>query len=53
MRIIFNPEFKRYELYREKPIYRNGQPQPVFVSHSEIACLKYFTRVREIEGRKV
>lgn len=53
MRIIFNREFQRYEVYRERPIYRNGQPQPVFVHRSQIECLKYFNRVREIEGRGV
>jgi len=53
MRIVFNPEFNRYEVYRERPQYRNGQPQPVFVHRSEIECLKFFSRVREIEGKKI
>jgi len=52
MRVIFNPEFCRYEVYREEPIVRNGQPQPIFVSHDEKQCRKFIHRVEEQEARR-
>lgn len=47
MRIIFNPEFKRFEVYRENPIIRNGQAQPVFVSAKQLDCIKYCNKVEQ------
>lgn len=32
MRILYNPELKRWEVYPENPIIRNNEPQPVYVS---------------------
>lgn len=48
MRILFNTQFRRWEVYEENPIVRNGEAQPVFVSGSYERCAKY---CRDVEGR--
>lgn len=52
MRILYNPDFKRWEVYREKPIIRNNEPHPVFVSRDYFKCELYRNAVEEAEGEK-
>jgi hypothetical protein len=41
MRILYNPEFKRWEVYRDDPIIRNNEPQPCYVSADYFKCELY------------
>ena len=41
MKILYNPQFHRWEVYGEDPVIRNGEPQPEFVSDSYQKCITY------------
>jgi len=41
MRILYNPDFKRWEVYPDDPIIRNNEPQPVFVNRDYFKCELY------------
>lgn len=41
MKILFNPEFHRWEVYGDNPVIRNKEPQPEFVSPDLDKCIAY------------
>lgn len=41
MKILYNPQMRRWEVYSPKSVTRAGELQPVFVSASLEACEKY------------
>lgn len=41
MKIIYNPQMRRWEVYSSRSVTRAGELQPVFVSASYDACEKY------------
>lgn len=41
MKILYNPQFHRWEVYGKYPIIRNGEPQPCFVSKTLEECERY------------
>ena len=45
MEVKYNTEFKRWEVYSDKPIIRNKNPQPSFVSQDHEACRLYIMRM--------
>ena len=45
MKILYNPQFHRWEVYGKMPIIRNGEPQPKFVSASYKKCEEYVRAV--------
>lgn len=47
MSILYNPEFHRWEVYREHPFKRGGAVQPDFVSASYEKCEEYARKVEE------
>lgn len=49
MSILYNPEFHRWEVFKEHPFLRNGEEQPEFVSVSYEKCEQY---VKNVEERK-
>lgn len=46
MKIVYNPEMNRWEVYGEDPVIRNGEPQPEYVSESYEKCVTYRMAVR-------
>ena len=45
MKIKYNPEFKRWEVYGDKPVIRNKEPQPCYVSTDIESCRLYLMRL--------
>lgn len=41
MKILYNPQMRRWEVYSSRSVTRAGELQPVFVSASYDACEKY------------
>lgn len=41
MKILYNPQMHRWEVYSSRSVTRAGELQPVFVSASCDACEKY------------
>ena len=41
MKIFFNTEFSRWEVYGPDPVIRAGEPQPEFTSPDLERCLAY------------
>ncbi len=41
MKILYNPQMRRWEVYSSRSVTRAGELQPVFVSASLEACEKY------------
>lgn len=48
MTLKFNTELFRYEVYRENPVIRAGEPQPCFVGTCE-KCEQY---MKDVEVRE-
>ena len=46
MRIKYNTEYKRWEVYDKEPRVRGGEPQPSFVGTLS-ACEEYRVKVEE------
>ena len=51
MKIKFNEEFRRWEVYATHPVVRGGELQPAFVSADYKPCVAFLVRVRRLEGR--
>lgn len=45
MEIKYNTFFHSWEVYRENPVIRAGEPQPSFVSAEREKCEAYVARV--------
>lgn len=45
MKILYNPQFRRWEVYSDHPVIRNGEPQPKYVSAKYEKCEKYVRSV--------
>ena len=45
MRLVYNANFPRWEVYGNHPVIRGGKQQPVFVSKDRSACEEYIKRV--------
>lgn len=50
-RLTYNSEFKRWEVYGEKSVIRNGEKQPLFVSTDPAEALRYMVAVGKEERR--
>lgn len=41
MKILYNPQMHRWEVYGPDPVIRAGEPQPEFVSDDYEKCITY------------
>lgn len=48
---VYNSEFKRWEVYGEKSVIRNGEKQPLFVSADPAKALRYMVAAGKEERR--
>lgn len=45
MRLVYNANFPRWEVYGKIPVIRGGKQQPSFVSAEKAKCVAYLRKV--------
>lgn len=45
MRMVYNANFPRWEVYGKNPVIRGGKQQPCFVSTEREKCVAYARKV--------